>query len=322
MSLSTITHAFQVAQGRKALPTTLDTAGLRQLGADVLGRSAFTAQGSNAVFAQQLKEIVDELSQGDISMGQARTALWNVLKALGYDSELGGFPDTPPGEVPPAVKGSLQDLMSFQRRDLIIRTQQALMQGAGQKMRGEQPDMLSSYPALELVRVGPVAVARDWPSRFRISGGRMTDDAIPGAYHIVGMPTGMAAFKGDPVWGELGSYENFPDALGVDYSPFYFNSEMGLRDLPAHEAKARGITGPDGETPDEWFAKNPITLSGALPLPSPQISLRGVDPEIIKAFRASTGAIPKAGNPNVLDYSDILAREVAESLKSYAGGTN
>jgi hypothetical protein len=106
------------------------------------------------------------------------------------------------------------------------------MAGAGQKFRGEHADMLPSYPAWELVRVMPVMVPRDWPSRWTIAGGKF---AIGGR---------MIALKGDPIWGELGSYDNFPDALGVDYPPFAFNSGMGWKAVSTEECQRLGITGP------------------------------------------------------------------------------
>jgi hypothetical protein len=201
----------------------------------------------------------------------------------------------------------LQDLRSFRRRDLIVRTQRDLMQGAGQQQRGMRPEYLAEYPAWELVRVQAVAVPRDWPSRWAIAGGK---------------PGRMIALKGDPVWGELGSYDNFKDALGVDHPPFAFNSGMGWREVSADEVATLGITGPAGESAAEWQASRPDVMGGKFPLPSPRLSLDGVDPELIERFQKTTyaGAVP--GKPYVMDYSDILAREIAGHDAAYQkGGT-
>lgn len=302
------------------MPTDLDTAGLRELGADVLARSVFTARGTNAIFVSKLKEVVDQLAAGDIGEGQARTALYETLDALGYDVEKGGFPGE---EVPPALKGTLQDLRSFRRMDLIVRTQRDLMQGAGEQWRGQQPDRLREYPAIMLVRFRDAAVPRDWPSRWRIAFDR---DPVQGftetAYQSVGAETGLIALKGDPGWGELGSYDNFPDALGVDHSPFYFNSEMWGKEISMERAIELGVTGPDGETPEEWIQSgNGVTLSGRVPaLPAPRMSLRDVDPEIVKSFQESTKATPVTGRPGQFDYSDILAKSIAEHDAAYNKG--
>ena len=175
MELTTIIAALAAAQKRGELPTSLGTAELRELGAALLARSVFTAKGTNAIFVSKLKEVIDQLAAGDLGEGQVRTALWEVLDALSYDAEKGGFPGE---ELGPALKGTLQDLKSFRRRDLIVRTQLGLMQGAGEKMRGSEPDRLAAFPAWELVRVEDRKVPRDWPSRWMIAGGggRMTED--------------------------------------------------------------------------------------------------------------------------------------------------
>jgi hypothetical protein len=298
----TIFDAARSAGAREVMETALGTEGLREKGAEILARSVFCARGSNAIFVSDLKTIIDRLTQGDIGEGQARTAIWESLRALGYTPE-GGFPDTPPGEVPPAVAGTLQDLSSFRRRDLIVRTQLDLMRGAGQQTRGHTPDHLQLWPAWELVRVEDKKTPRDWPSRWTVAGGK---------------PGPMIALKADPVWGELGSYDNFQDALGVDHPPFAFDSGMGWREVSADECASLGITGPKGEAPEQWLQSGPVVMAGKLPLPSPQISLKGVDPAIIARFRAATGATVNPAKPAVLDYSDILERELAAAAKSYA----
>ena len=129
----------------------------------------------------------------------------------------------------------------------------------------------------------------------------------------------MVALKGDPLWGELGSYDNFADALGVDHPPFAFNSGMGWREISREEARAMGITGPDGETPEEWLASEPVTLSGKQPLPTPQVSLNGVDPALIERFRKAVKA-ETGGKPYVFDYSDVLEKELSAADAAYQKG--
>ncbi len=310
--------AALMSELRAAMPTGIGTAELRELGADLLARSVFTARGTNAIFASQLKQVIGQLAAGDIGEGQARTALYELLDVLGYDVERGGFPGE---ELEPALKGTLQDLRSFRRMDLIVRTQLDLMQGAGQQERGMRPEYLSEFPAWELVRVQTVAVPRDWPSRWAIAGG-MDGARRPGNGLAQDAPATnrLIALKGDPVWGELGSYDNFQDALGVDHPPFCFNSGMGWREVSAAECEQLAITGPEGETVEEWLASRPYVMAGKFPLPTPRLSLEGVDPGLIERFKQSTyaGAVP--GKPYVMDYSDILAREIAGHDAAYQKG--
>lgn len=315
--LAVITDALAAAQDRGMLPTTLDSAGLKELGAEVLAKSVFTARGADAVFVSQLKEVIDQLPAGDIGEGQARTALWETLKAIGYTPE-GGFPSTPLGQVPEAMAGTLQDLSSRRRLDLIVRTQKDLMTGAGQQIRGMIPAFLAMFPAWELVRMGPVRVARDWPLRWAEAGGKDPGDEFPAfSYQTVGAPTGMIAFKGDPVWGELGSSGNFDDALDVDYPPFCYNSGMGWRPRSRAYCQLHDVTGPDGESIDEWQASQPNILGGKLPLPAPQVSLAGVDPAIAERFRLATQGTTDPGKPMVVNYSDILAKALAAAKAAY-----
>jgi hypothetical protein len=313
----TIFDAARAADAREIMATALGTAGLREKGAEILARSVFSARATNALFLSGLKDVISALAAGTLSEGQARTALWETLDALGYDAERGGFQGE---ELEPALKGTLQDLKSFRRRDLIVRTQLELMRGAGQQTRGHTPDRLALYPAWELVRVAAKMAPRNWggpetgskknasmEARWTIAGGRLASGR-------------MVALKGDPVWGELGSYGNFKDALGTDHPPFAFNSGMGWREVAAEEAAALGVTGPNGETPDQWFETSPLVMAGKLPLPAPKISLQGVDPAIVKNFVSSTKATPDAARPGVFDFSDILARELAASRAAYGKG--
>lgn len=314
MNLDEITDALLAAQERGLLPTSLGTEELRELGEQLLARSVFTARGINAVFVSELKDLIDKLAAGDMGEGQVRTALWEMGKALGYDAEMGGFPGE---ELEPAVRGSIQDLMSFKRRDLIVRTQRDLMQGAGLKIRGSDPDRLSEFPAWELVRNLSARVPRNWSgdepsrkdprSRWVIAGGTLVDG------------NRMVALKGDPIWGELGSYGNFKDALGVDHPPFAFNSGMGWREISKEEVRALGITGPDGESPAEWLQSQPETLAGKQKLPTPQVSLKGVDPAIIERFRKASKA-ETGGKPYVFTYSDLLAADLKKADDAYQKG--
>jgi hypothetical protein len=241
--------------------------------------------------------------------------LFQTLQAVGYTPE-GGFPQASlsatPGQaqpiVPPALAGTLLDLSSFRRLDLIVKTQLQLMQGAGEQWRGQQPDRLAAFPAWELVRVEARTAPRDWPSRWVIAGGRG---------QVVPATARMIALKGDPVWGELGSYDNFQDALGVDHPPFAFLSGMGWKEVSAADVEALEIKGPDGETPEEFFQSAPVTMGGTVPLPTPRMSMDGVDPELVERFKAETHAVPVTGRPATVDFSDLLARDLKAADAAY-----
>lgn len=275
MNEKQITDALVAAQGRGLLPTSLSTAGLREKGAELLNASVFTARGTNVTFVSRLRGFLNRLAGGELGEGQTRTAIYEVLDALGYDSERGGFPGE---ELDPVTAGTLRDLRSFRRVDFIVKTQRALMAGAGQKLRGSSPEALRTFPAWEVGPSDAESPRIDWDARWVIAGGVPREDGR------------LIALKGSPVWGELGSFDNFKDALGVDHAPFYFGSTRPLIEVSAREVRELGILGPSGEEPEEFFATEPVTLSGKQPLPSPKISLAGVDPDLVARFKKLTEA--------------------------------
>lgn len=276
---------------RDILPTTLGTAEIRErMVKDLLARSVFSARVANADFLTTLKKVTEAIANGELDEATARWTLLQTLRAVGYTPE-GGFPDTPEGEVPPAVQGSLEDLSSFRRLDLIVRTQADLLAGAGEQLRGHEPARLAVAPAWELVRLEERRVKRKWGgyhqgtpprrggnvdprSRWEISGGKLTRGK-------------MIALKGDPIWGELGSSGNFDDALDVDYPPFAFNSGMGWREVLRSEVEELGVTGPAGESIDEWLRgeTRPRVIAGELPFADPVMSIKDIDPELVKVLK-------------------------------------
>jgi hypothetical protein len=74
-----------------------------------------------------------------MDFASARTELKDILRGIGYSAE--------PGE-----EGTLKDLSSDQRLDLVLETNVKLAQGYGHWSQGQDPDLLELYPAQELFR--------------------------------------------------------------------------------------------------------------------------------------------------------------------------
>lgn len=325
---STPTFRFDSANlsaERNTLPTSLGSQDLRNsLAADVRARSFFFARGSNLLVVSRAKELIEQVLDGEMDRATARWQIKEILKAVGYTPQ-GGFPEDLAGDVPPAEVGSLQDLSSDRRLNFMIDTQIKLMQGRGQQLRGNAPAMLRQFPAWELVRVSHRRMPRNWGGaheappatakardprpRWIIAGGK----SLPGGRLI--------ALKGDPVWGELGASGNFDDALDVDYPPFAFNSGMGWQDVSRADCLRLGVTGPNGESIEEWQAMDhPLLVDTQSGLPAPQISLKDADPALVANFLAATDSVdiegiatPTVNRQNLLDHLNArrLAREAA-----------
>ncbi len=318
--------AFKVAEEKEVMPTSLSTEELRELPPELRARSFFTARGTSAAYAQTIRDVALAGAAGDIGESEMRLRLLNKLNELGYTPE-NGFPDSPLGAVPPAERGTLQDLSSFRRLDLIVRTQLDLLRGAGQQLRGHDAGRLEAAPCWELYRDIPTDEPRNWIGRFQFAGGQLSKSGR------------MIAPKGDPIWGELGNSDNFDDSLDVDYPPFAFNSGMWLREVSGNEARAEGVVssirindptvassdampsdfGDAGNnrflTPEEFLATRPRTLRGELPLPSPKLSIKNLDPKLAEQVIAETRS--EDSSPGYIDYSDLLLESLQEADAAY-----
>jgi hypothetical protein len=323
LDITTITDALLAAQQRGELPTTLDTAGLREIAADVRARSVFSARMSNLTVVDALKKMVDELAAGEINLATARVTILEALREVGYTPE-GGFPQASlaatPGQadIPTAVAGSLQDLSSRRRMDFMLRTQLALVRGRGQQVRGMAAARMKQFPAYELIRSRSVTAPRMWGGRHEgtppVRGGGI--DPRPRWIIAGGQPTAdgrLIALKGDPIWGELGSSGNFDDALDVDYPPFAFNSGMRWREVSRGECNALRITGPNGESIDAWLAMDhPLLVNTQSGIPVPQGSVKKMDPALREAFEKDAGIEIVEDTATTRGNGDAVRERIAE----------
>ena len=319
--------AFLKARDRGILPTSLDTAGLRDLTAQQRLSSVFTARGTSVILASKIKEVIDLLAAGEINEATAVGTLFETVRALGYTPE-GGFPQLPgdAGPVPPAVQGTIEDLSSLRRLTLIVRTQLEIQTGAGQQYRGHTPARLEAAPGWELIRVLSHRDHRPWNARWITAGGKKPYPHN-GSIENVREETGLIALKGDPIWGELGSSGNFPDGLDIDHSPFVFQGGVGLREVRRDRLERLGVIGPNGESIDAWLASRPPTLAGKLPIPAPKLSLADVDPEMLESFKLDTGAVEIEGKPGLMTLPRMTpaergrrAAELRNAQKAAEGG--
>jgi hypothetical protein len=288
------TEILTRAGARKLLPTWLNTAEIRdQIGAEIRARSVFVARGTNVQFLAGLAHILDDYLAGTINDATARLRMLRQLQSLGYNPEAGGFPGQPIDK--PAERGTIEDLSSPGRMQLILDTQAELMFGAGQKAAGEEPQRAFSYPCWELIRTAQREVPRgmkqlstgqlvsvageDWPSRWGRAGGELVDDR-------------MVARKGATIWEELGSAAIFDDALDTDHPPFAFNSGMGWRAVPRAECIALGIITEDYKP--EGFRAWRINEDA-------KIGAKNIPPDLMKAALASINARLEDGKLRLVD---------------------
>lgn len=235
------TEALDRLDGLGLLPTHLSSAELREeWGADLRARSLFSARTTKADVLEGYRGQLREMLDGKTNIATARAKIQDMLDGLGYDPERGGFEGE---EVEPAERGTLRDLASNERIDLVLRTNVAQVAGFAETQRAMGSEELYWFPAWELIRVATVTTPRgkrrtkeglvddpgkDWPSRWEKAGGDFYDGH-------------MIALKDDPIWQRLGDSALFADALDTSYPPWAFNSGYGRREVPRRECLLLGL---------------------------------------------------------------------------------
>jgi len=246
----TAEQILKAAAQRGLMPTSLSSAELRQVARELRERALFSARCTSVDFISSLANVLDDYLAGNTNLGDARLRLIKSLRSLGYDPATGFRGHE--GKVDPAVKGSLRDLSSAKRLNLILDTQKSLVYGAAEKKRGL--DALDFEPAWELMRLQGSDVPRgfrktaaglvrvpgaSWQERWTFCGGTLYDGDR------------MVALKTDPIWDMLGDSANFSDAMDVDYPPFAFNSGYNWVGVSRRECDELGIDYSGQHAPDD-----------------------------------------------------------------------
>jgi hypothetical protein len=231
---------------RKVMPTSLTTAELRAVSAGNREMSFYSARTlltdlleayKNNVVAlldpQQITRadrVTEDNPEGNVNVGlndaYAREGIKKVLREIGYQPN-------------PDERGTITDLSSDSRINLVLQTNKQLAQGEGWWLQGQNAAVLDQWPAQELFRAEARDKHRDWIFRWREAGAQ-TGAPIGTGWTIT--PDGrMIALKNHDIWNWIGSSELFSDALDVVWPPFAFNSGMWVRDIDRSQTEAYGL---------------------------------------------------------------------------------
>lgn len=194
---------------RSLLPTRMSSRDLSRIAPELLERGVFSARTVNASYLQEIDDLVQKVANGQIDIPSVRLALKEKLDATGYT------PD-------PEERGTIKDLRSDQRLNLVIKTNTEMAQGYGWWAQGQDQTVLDEFPCQELFRLEERVQPRDWLTRWRGAGGRVFGGGR------------MIAEKNAPIWAEISSF-------GLPYPPFDFGSGMDVRDIARDEAIALGV---------------------------------------------------------------------------------
>ena len=218
-------EAIRFLLDKRLLPTTLDSAGLRDLARDVREKSLFSARNNFETVLQDIQDKLGGLLRGEFNEATARAQVQDSLDAIGYSPA-------------PEDAGGLKDLASDRRVRLVLETNLRQAANFGLLEQGNDPISRWQYPALELIRIydreeprGEMPGSLGWQERFVRAGGQLIDGRL-------------IALKSDPVWSNLGNSDLFEDGLDSSVPPYAFNSGMGWREVPRDEALELGLVGP------------------------------------------------------------------------------
>lgn len=238
-------EAVKSLAARGTMPTNLGSGELRLLDAAVRRQSLFSARTLMSDYLEEIRGAVQSIVEPATGVSQdrrtadnpegfvtagidpatARLKLKEKLKELGYA----------PGE---DEKGTIQDLSSDRRINLVVKTNVELAQGAGHFIQGQDADVLEAFPAQELVRFEQHTKERDWKQRWTEASQASGDyDAA----RVLSEQGRMVARKDSPVWDALGDSSLFPDGLDNPFPPFAFNSGMWVQDVDFATAEKFGL---------------------------------------------------------------------------------
>jgi len=201
-------EALDARAVKQLLPTDFRTKLLAEIPAELRERAMFSAGVTNVEFLQDASDKIDELVAGTTDRATKRLELKKLLDSLNYRPAHG-------------EEGTLTDLSSDSRLNLILDTNLDQAQGYGHWKQGQQPEVLDLWPAQELIRVRDSKVPRDWPARWAEAGGEFFGDR-------------MIALKNDPIWTEISAFDS-------PYPPFDFNSGMDVADVDRATAIEAGL---------------------------------------------------------------------------------
>ena len=256
--MSAFAEAIAQFVSRTAVGAAFDAAEwLDKVAVGLRERSFWTARNTNVQLAQEMKDRVTKILGGQpkgINQATARAELKQLLAEMDYN----------PGE----KAGTIQDLSSDARLNLILRMNTQSAYGFGQFKQGNTPAVLDWWPAQELFRAEIRKEPRDWLQRWIAAGGQ----TFPGGdAEFSGQR--MIALKTDPIWTAISEFD-------TPYPPFDYNSGMWVRDVDRATAEKLGLISPNEQpTPlAVWRFNDQL-----------QQSVKGIDPELLDVLKREFG---------------------------------
>ena len=209
---------------RKALVgSNIDSREWNSIQAGLRDRAFFSSQVAELQFLDEFRKGSAEHAAGDADISKIRMAIRDFLQNAGH-------------KTPDELKGTIKDLYSKARLDVILKTNVATARGFVRYANGMTPGAFAAFPAQKLLRIRQRKQGRAWDARWKAAG-----DSVgwKGATPDFGTRT---ALKDSPIWQKLGEGAGgYRDGLGNPYPPFAWGSGVGVVDVSRKEAIELGL---------------------------------------------------------------------------------
>lgn len=231
-------EALQSRAARTILPTDFRTRLLAEIPPQLRERSFFSAGVTNADFLEEAHSSITELVSGTTDRATKRAGLKDLLDKLSYKPFQG-------------EEGTITDLSSDRRLNLILDTGVQQVAGFGGWEQGQGPAILDQWPAQELIDTNPGATEnrRKWADIWAEKGGQFFDGR-------------MIALVDDPIWEAISFF-------GQPYPPFALNSYWDVKKINRDEAMELKLI--DRDTQIAPQSRNLNTGLQATPTVGPQM---------------------------------------------------
>jgi hypothetical protein len=225
-------EAAKNLQSKGLLPTDLSSAEIaQQFSAAARRQSIFSAKTLFEALLQKYKDTAG--GRGTLDLGQTRLEVKAYLDSMGYTPEEG-------------IKGTIQDLSSDARINLVVRTNRRLAEGAGQFIQGNSsPDHVNRWPAWEFSRDIEKKEPRDWegPNGLWVNACRRAGDTK--ALAAYGETGRMVALKSSGVWDEISDSDYTPGGLDQPFDPVAIETGMAREQIDRDDAIELGLLDED-----------------------------------------------------------------------------
>lgn len=219
--------AVDSVSAKTPLGTALRTDGLSRLPVQLRQRAFFSAAVEETRLLERMKRDIltrlrlerRVLADGSQGTFQRRDQFVREMRMM---AESYGLRPTD------GTRGSLTDIGSTRRLNLIWDTQIKMAQGYSEWKMGQDKDVLRAVPAQELIRGAQRMMPRDWQSRWLEA---MRDIKTSAVLTDAGR---MVALKNDPIWAHLSRFDQ-------PWTPLDFNSGMIFRNVRRKDAIRMGL---------------------------------------------------------------------------------